>query len=119
MYRGGSTGLGIIPKKYQFSFTASTSGIWWDGIVIMGQMSFIQIFIGPETDHCVPLTAVTQALSHRCCWDLTDVTLACEDANWNLLDVVNVADIDAEEGVDYNLVKILKLSHLTTLWSRF
>ena len=35
--------------------------------------------------------------------------LAFEDANSKLLDVVSVADVDAEERVDDNLVEILKL----------
>ena len=37
------------------------------------------------------------------------MTLAFEDANSKLLDVVNVADVDAEERVDDSLVEILKL----------
>ena len=38
-----------------------------------------------------------------------DVTLACEDANSKIVDVVTVADVDAKEHVDDSLVKILKL----------
>ena len=41
--------------------------------------------------------------------DLTDVTLAFEDTNSKLLDVVIVADVDAEERVDDILVEILEL----------
>ena len=37
------------------------------------------------------------------------MTLAFEDANSKLLDVVSLADVDAEERVDDNLVEILKL----------
>ena len=37
------------------------------------------------------------------------MTLAFEDANSKLLDVVSVADVDAEERVDDILVEILKL----------
>ena len=37
------------------------------------------------------------------------MTLAFEDANSKLLDVVTVADVDAEERVDDSLVAILKL----------
>ena len=37
-------------------------------------------------------------------------TLAFEDANSKLLDVVSVADVDAEERVDDSLGEILKLS---------
>ena len=35
------------------------------------------------------------------------MTLACEDANSKLLDVVSVADVDAEERVGVSLVMIL------------
>ena len=41
------------------------------------------VFMGPKSDHCLTLS-VTHSLIHsltiKCCWDLTDVTLACEDA---------------------------------------
>ena len=37
------------------------------------------------------------------------MTLAFEDANSKLLDVVSVADVDAEERFDYSLDEILKL----------
>ena len=37
------------------------------------------------------------------------VTLAFEDANSTLLDVVSVADVDSKERVDDSLVGILKL----------
>ena len=38
------------------------------------------------------------------------MTLAFEDVNSKLIDVVSVADVDAEERVDDSLVEILKLS---------
>ena len=47
--------------------------------------------------------------SDSCLVDLTDVTLAFEDANSKLLDVVSVAEVDAKERVDDSLVEILKL----------
>ena len=37
------------------------------------------------------------------------MTLAFEDANSKLLDVVSIADVDAEERVDDSLVEILKV----------
>ena len=37
------------------------------------------------------------------------MTLVCEDANLKLVDVVAVADVDAEKRVDYSLVQIWKL----------
>ena len=58
-----------------------------------------RLIIGPESDHCLPLS-LTHSLTH---YKLThsclivnffDVTLACEDANSKLVDVVTVADVD-------------------------
>ena len=49
------------------------------------------IFIGPESDHWQPLS-LTDSLT-----DLIDVTLACEDANSKLVEVVTVADVDVEK----------------------
>ena len=37
------------------------------------------------------------------------MTLAFEDANLKVLDVVSIADVDTEERVDESLVEILKL----------
>ena len=40
---------------------------------------------------------------------MIDVTLAYEDANSKLVEVVTVADVDAEKRVDNSLVQIWKL----------
>ena len=53
-------------------------------------------------DHCL--------LTPSCLVNLIDVTLACEDANSKLVEVVRVADVDAEKCVDDSLVQIWKLS---------
>ena len=37
------------------------------------------------------------------------MTLACEDANSKLVEVVTVADVDAKKSVDDSLVQIWKL----------
>ena len=51
------------------------------------------------------------------------MTLAFENANSILLDVVSVADVDAEERVDVSLDKILKLrfgrDFQPEVWSRY
>ena len=39
-----------------------------------------------------------------------DVTLACEDANSKLVEVVIVADVDDEDRVGNNLLQIWKLT---------
>ena len=48
-------------------------------------------------------------ISHCCIVDLTNMTLAFEDANSKLLDVVSVADVDALECDDESLVEIFLL----------
>ena len=48
------------------------------------------IFIGPESDHWLCLS-----LTNSCLVNLIDVTLACEDANSKLVEVVTVDDVDA------------------------
>ena len=44
-------------------------------------------------------TLVTHCLTHSCLVDLVDVTLACEDTNSKLVEVVTVAHVDAEDHV--------------------
>ena len=48
------------------------------------------------------------SVTDSCLIDLTDVTLAFEDANSKFIDVFTVADVDAEERVNDSLVEILK-----------
>ena len=64
-------------------------------------------FIGPESDHweweCLSLTP---SLTHSCLVNLIDVTLACEDANSKLVEVVSVADVEAENHVGNSLLQI-------------
>ena len=50
--------------------------------------------------------SLTNSLTHSCLVNLIDVTLACEDANSKLVDVVTVAD---EDCVGNNLLQISKL----------
>ena len=56
------------------------------------------LFIGPEFDHCLPLSA-TDSLTDCCLVNLIDVALACKDANSKLVEVVTVANVDAEDHV--------------------
>ena len=51
-------------------------------------------FIWPKSDHWQPLS-VTHWLTNCCFVDLTDVTLAFEDAK--LVEVASAADVDAEK----------------------
>jgi len=52
---------------------------------------------------------LTDWLTHSCSVNLIDVTLACEDANSKLFDVVTVADVDDEDRVGNSLLQISKL----------
>ena len=55
------------------------------------------------------------SLTNCCLVDLIDVTLACEDANSKLVDVVTVADVDDEDDDDDDD----EFSHDTDVWLRF
>ena len=52
---------------------------------------------------------VPNSLTHSCLVNLIDVTLACEDGNSKLVEVVTVVDIDDEKPVDNSLVQIWKV----------
>ena len=47
---------------------------------------------------------VTNSLTDCCLVNLIDVTLACEDVNSKLVQVVTVADVDAEDHVGTSLL---------------
>ena len=58
------------------------------------------LFIGPESDHCLPLSltnSLTDSLTDSCLVNLIDVALACEDANSKLVEVVTIADVDTKD----------------------
>ena len=67
------------------------------------------IIIGPEPDHCLPLSLLnwlTNWLTHSCLVNLIDVTLACEDGNSKLVDIVTVANVDDEDCIGNSLLQI-------------
>ena len=51
------------------------------------------------------LTDSLTILTHSCLVNLINVTLACEDANSKLVEVVTVADADAEDHVGNSLLR--------------
>ena len=53
--------------------------------------------------------SVTNLLTNCCLVDLIDMTLACEDANSKLVEVVTVADVDVEKRFDDSCMQIWKL----------
>ena len=53
--------------------------------------------------------SLTHSLTHSCLVNLIDVTLACEDGNSKLVEVVTVVDVDDEKGVFNSLVQIWKV----------
>ena len=57
---------------------------------------------------CLVNNSLTHSLIHPCSVNLTDVTLACEDANLELVEVVFVADVDDEDRVGDSLLQISK-----------
>ena len=56
--------------------------------------------------------SLTDSLTDCCLVNLIDVTLACEDDNSKLVEVVTVAHVDNEKRVDNSLVQIWKV-----IWS--
>ena len=55
------------------------------------------------------LTALTDSLPNSCLVNLIDVTLACEDGNSKLVEVVIVVKVDDEKRVDNIFVQIWKV----------
>ena len=62
-------------------------------VITIKRCFFCSFIIGPESDHCLPLS-VSNWLTDSCLVNLIDVTLACEDSNSKLVDVVTVAEED-------------------------
>ena len=65
--------------------------------------------------------SLTDSLPNSCLVNLMDLTLACEDANSKLVEVVTVADVDSEDHVGNSLLQIWELtfSPKTKLFSDF
>ena len=75
--------------------------------------SILLFFIGPESDHwqCLSLTnSLTNSLPNSCLVNLIDVTLACDNADSKLVEVVTVADVDSEDHVGNSLLQIWELT---------
>ena len=53
---------------------------------------FSILFIGPESDHCLPLSLI-----YSCLVNLISVTLACGDGDSKLVEVVTVVEVDDEK----------------------
>ena len=73
---------------------------------------FVNIFIGPNSDHwqCLSVThSLTHSLTDSRLSNLIEVTLACEDAHSKLVEVVTVADVSDEDRVGNSLLQIWKL----------
>ena len=70
------------------------------------------LIIEPESNQWLPLSlthSLTDSLINSCFVDLIHVPLTCEDTNSNLVEVVTVADVDAEKLADDSLVHICRL----------
>ena len=89
-------------------------------------VSFLFVFYRTRVRSFAMLVSywLTNWLTHCCLVNLIDVTLACEDANSKLVDVVTVADVDAEDRVGNSLMHTweLKLGNnaklLVRLWAQ-
>ena len=54
--------------------------------------------------------SLTDSFTDSCLVNLIDVTLACEDGNSKLVEVVTVVEVDDEKRVDNSLVQIWKIN---------
>ena len=54
--------------------------------------------------------SLTDSLTHCRLVNFIDVTLACEDGNSKLVEVVTVVEVDDEKRVDNSLVQIWKVN---------
>ena len=54
--------------------------------------------------------SLTDSFTDSCLVNLIDVTLACEDGNSKLVEVVTVVEVDDEKRVDNNLAQIWKVN---------
>ena len=52
---------------------------------------------------------VSDSLTHSCLVNLIDVTLACEDTNSKLVDIVTVAKVDDDDCIGNSLLQIWEL----------
>ena len=75
----------------------------------MVEIGVSRIITGPESDHWQCLS-VTDSLTDGRLVNLIDVTLACEDGNSKLVEVVTVVEVDDEKRVDNSLVQIWKVN---------
>ena len=53
--------------------------------------------------------SLPHSLTHSCLVNLINVTLACEDTNSNLVDIVTVANVHDEDCIGNSLLQIWKL----------
>ena len=68
-----------------------------------------QVLIGPEYDNWLPYLDRLTKLTPLHLEDFNDVTLACENANSKLVEVVTVANVDDEDRVGNILLQIWEL----------
>ena len=73
-------------------------------------VQMVIVLVGSESNYWLPLS-LTDSVRHSDSRlvDLIDVTLACEDADSKLFDVVTVADVDDEDHVGDSLLQNWKL----------
>ena len=104
-------------KNFKNSFTYLRSSLFLDGKQwewIKDIIGFGKIKFNYRTRVRSLFTLVTDSLTNSCLANLIDVTLACEDTNTKLVDVVTVTD---EDPVGNNLLQISKLRFGKKSWT--
>ena len=75
-------------------------------LIVKNFICFVLFLSDPSPIIGYACHSLTHSLTDSCLVNLIDVTLACEDANSKLAEVVTVADVDAEDRVGNSLSQI-------------
>ena len=77
--------------------------------LLLLNVPFFLFLSDPSPIIVYPCHSLTDSLTDSCLVNFIDVTLACEDANSKLVEVVTVADVSDEDRVGTSLLQIWKL----------
>ena len=83
---------------------------FFNTFLLLLNVPFFLFLSDPSPIIVYPCHSLTDSLTDSCLVNLIDVTLACEDGNSKLVEVVTVVEVDDEKRVDNSLVQIWKVN---------
>ena len=90
-----------------FNHKSPSGDVGQKDVIQFYAMSWEQLFL---SDPSPIIGNACHSLTHSCLVNFIDVTLACEDGNSKLVEVVTVVEVDDEKRVDNSLVQIWKVN---------